>query len=441
MRHSLFPLARHAPAAAALLCAGAMLAAPATARAQAAAPAASQPAGPTVRPEFGTPMLAAQILVNEGKPQEALSKLVEVEAVPDRTPYETYLLERTRAAASMRLGQTAQVMQALEVALGTGQTPALEEPGLVEAMVSLASNAGDHARVLRWSQRYIDLKGANDGVRVVRIQSQVASGDEAGAKAALLARLAAADQAGQSMPESHLRILLGLQRKAKDEAVGRTLERLAGAYPRPEYWADLVSVASREPGLGDRALLELYRLLRATGNLEQSDLRDEMAQLALKAGQPGEAQVIVDEGFAAGQLGTGAQAAAHQKLRDQVRRQAAADRADRAAAEAAAQRAKDGNAMAELGWAMVASQPAHAAPAAVEPGLTLIEQGIAKGGLRRTTEARLHLGLAQLAAGRKDAARQTLAALAGQGAAEGMATPVRLWSLYASAPAMLPARQ
>jgi len=405
------------------------------------ASAASQPAGPTVRPEFATPMQAAQNLLGEGKASEALAKAEEASKLPALTAYETYVLERTRAAAGQRLGDVPLMMKSLEAALATGQTPPDEETALIEAMVSTAARQSDHATVLRWTRRYDELKGPNDAVRVVRIQSQLASGDTEAAKAALLARVEAADKAGQTLPEPHLRLLAGAQQQTKDPGLQRTFERLAAAYPRPEYWSDVVSFAARDPGLSDRAMLELYRLLRSTGSLKQGDLRDEMAQLSIRLGQPGEAQVVVEEGYAAGQLGTGAQAAAHQKLREQARRLAGADRNDRPAAEAAAQRAKDGNGLVDLGWAIVAGLAADAAPAAAEPGLALIEQGIAKGGLRRPTEARLHLAMAQLVAGRKDAARQTVAALATAPAAEGLAVPVRLWTMYLQAPAMLPPRQ
>jgi Tfp pilus assembly protein PilF len=70
-----------------------------------------------------------------------------------------------------------------------------------------------------------------------------------------------------------------------------------------------------------------------------------------------------------------------------------------------------------------------------------MEQGIAKGGLRRPVEARLHLAMGQLAAGRKDAARQTLKALEAEAKADPMAVPVQLWTMFAQAPAMLPTRQ
>lgn len=412
-----------------------------TATAEAPTGAASQPAGPTVRPEFAVPIQAAQALMNEGKGKEAMAKVAEAGALPKLTPYETMVLERTRAAAAQRLGDGPGVLRALEAAFATGQVSPADEVSLTEAMVGIAAREKDHAQVLRWSQRYIDLKGPNDLVRVIRIQSQAASGDDAGAIAALQARVALADKAGQPLPEAQLRILLGLQQRTKDAASARTLERLATAYPRPEYWLDLIVLASREPGVGDRAMLELYRLMRATGTLTLPDLISDMADHALRLGQPAEAMSVLEEGYLSGKLGTGAQAAEQAKLREQARKQAAAELADRPAAEAGARRAADGNGLADLGWAMVAGLQAGSAPAQAEPGLALLEAGVAKGGLRRTAEARLHLAIAQHAAGRKDAARQTLQALTGQGGAgEPMAVPIRLWGLFASAPAMLPAR-
>jgi hypothetical protein len=148
---------------------------------------------------------------------------------------------------------------------------------------------------------------------------------------------------------------------------------------------------------------------------------------------------VVEEGFAAGVLGAGADAGEHQKLREAVRRRAEADIADRAAAEAAARRSADGTALADLGWSIVAGLPRSGAPAdQAERGLALIEQGIAKGALRRPAEARLHLGIAQIAAARNDAARQTLSALTTAAAGDPLADAVRLWGLWATAAAPLP---
>jgi hypothetical protein len=423
------------------LCAAVWLAAmPETAAAQAAgaASAASAPIGPTVRPEFGAPASAAQQLLKEGKATEALAKLKEAEAVPNLSPYETMVLHRTRAAVAQKAGDKALTVQSLEAALATGLVDKAEETRLVEALVSIAWDLKDHPRVMRWSQRYAELNGSNDSLQLLRIQSQAATGDERGAAAALRARIEAAGKAGKPAPESHMRLLLSYERSLKDDAAAlSTLGQLARIYPRPEYWSDTVSLAARDPALDDRTVLEMYRLLRATGSLKHADLRHEMAQIAQKLGLPVEALTVLDEGVADGITLTPAQ----RKLHEQLGKQAAADKADRPGAEAAALKGKDGNALVGLGWAMVAELPQQAPPASAERGLTLLEQGIAKGGLKRSAEARLHLGMAQLAAGKRDAARQTLDALAGEIGKDPLAPSVRLWQRFASAPPMLPPKQ
>lgn len=438
-RESARPLSRTLILALALGVVGAACRAQGTAPAPAAS--ASQPAGPRVKAELAPPLNAAQNFLRAGQLEDAMKNLLLAAAVPGLTPYETMLVERTRAAIAQRQGDDRLVVQALEAALQTGEIAGAEETGLVEALVGIASRLNDHARVLRWTERYAALGGTQDALRMMRIQSQLATGDDKGAMAALSQRLDAADRAGQTQPESHLRTLLSLQRKAKDPGEPRTLERLAVGYPRPEYWMDLVVLAARDPALPDRTLIELFRLLRLVGGVRQLELGEEMTQLAVRLGQPAEALSVLEDTFAAGQMGKGAQAAAHQALREQVRKQAAAEAADRAAAEVAARAAANGNGLVDLGWAMVAGLAPGAAPAQAEPGLALMEQGVAKGGLRRPVEARLHLAMAQLAAGRKDAAGQTLKALASQAQGDPLAVPVRLWGLFAQAPAMLPSRQ
>jgi endonuclease V-like protein UPF0215 family len=58
---------------------------------------------------------------------------------------------------------------------------------------------------------------------------------------------------------------------------------------------------------------------------------------------------------------------------------------------------------------------------------TLMEQGIAKGGLRRPDEAALHLGYVQWRAGRSDDALKTWATVQGT---DGSADIARLWTYH-----------
>ena len=138
--------------AAALTCALALGSASMASVAQTATPAPAPGASPalqvvqTVRAEFATPINAAQTLLGQGQLDEAMRNVALAAAVPNLTPYETMLVERTRAAIAQRQGNNALVVQALEAALATGQIPQADEVGLVEAVVRLAVPCGVWSR-------------------------------------------------------------------------------------------------------------------------------------------------------------------------------------------------------------------------------------------------------------------------------------------------------
>ena len=165
------------------------------------------------------------------------------------------------------------------------------------------------------------------------------------------------------------------------------------------------------------------RLKLATGSLTKTDEFMEMSQLALQAGLPTEGKAIVDKGFAAGVLGTGAEAGRHQRLRDLANKQEVDGKAaiDQRATAAAAN--KDGNELVQIGYA-------YASMGQADKGISLIEQGIAKGGLKRPEDAKLRLGLAMLQAGKNKAkAVQVLRSVQG---ADGAADLGKLWALQAN---------
>ena len=83
--------------------------------------------------------------------------------------------------------------------------------------------------------------------------------------------------------------------------------------------------------------------------------------------------------------------------------------------------AKDGNDLVNVGMGLVLDGQAA-------KGLQLMQQGIAKGGLKRPDDAKLHLGIAQIVAGENAKAQATFRTVAGN---DGTADLARLWALYA----------
>jgi hypothetical protein len=219
-----------------------------------------------------------------------------------------------------------------------------------------------------------------------------------------------------------LQLLLNSAIKLNDNAsYVYAMEKLVTYHPKKEYWTDLLSRMTRKPGFSDRLVLDTFRLSLATGSMSATGDFMEMAQLALQAGLPLEGLQVVDKGFAAGALGKGADAERHKRLRDLVTKKLDEAKAAQAATLAQAQAAKDGSGLVNIGFDMVmGGQGAQ--------GLALMQQGMAKGNLKRADDAKLHLAIAQLAAGDAAKAQATLKTVAGN---DGTADLARLWALYA----------
>jgi hypothetical protein len=145
----------------------------------------------------------------------------------------------------------------------------------------------------------------------------------------------------------------------------------------------------------------------------------ELAQLALQAGFPTEAKTIVDKGYASGALGTGEQAARHQRLKDLVLKSQSESAAAIAqqAAEAATQ--KEGNDLVKVGTV-------YASMGQADKAVELIEKGIAKGGLKRPDDAKLRLALAMAQSPKTKA--KGLQALRAIGGSDGTAEVARLYA-------------
>ncbi|NRF69338.1 hypothetical protein HLB44_20270 [Aquincola sp. S2] len=401
----------------------ALLAATVPAAAQTAAPAASAPAGPTVRPEVGNPLTAAQALVRSNQGKEALAKIAEAEAAPNPTPYEQHSINHTKAVAALAAGDSAQSLLLFEKVLGSRFLPEKDRLPITESTARLAIQTKNHPKALAQLKSYKSQGGADAALLRAYAQLLAEANDFAGAAAEAKAQIQAEEAAGRKPPESLYRILgFSQQKQADNTGYVQTLEKLVQTYPTPDYWADLVSRTVRKPGFADdRLRLDVYRLQRALGVALQGDEIADMAQRAVQIGLPAEAQKLLDEGYAAGLLGKGKDAAAHAKLREQATKVAAQDQKTFGDSEAAAQKAKDGNALVNLGVAL-------AGTGAYDRAATLIEQGISRGGLRRPEEATLHLGWVQWRAGRADDALRSFAAV--KGGDEGTADLARLWGYH-----------
>jgi hypothetical protein len=374
-----------------------------------------------LRPEVGRPLQAAQELIKAGKYRDALAKVRDADAVGGRNANENFMIERMRIAAASGAGDMDTAAKSFDALAATGRIGAAEKARMAESIAGGYYRSKDYGKAMQWYGRYFREGGTSGANRTLLIQSQYLSGDYAGAARELTAEVQAAERGGTAPGQDRLNLLLNAATQLKDpNATVFALERLVTHYPKKEYWVDLLSRMQRKPSFSDRLVLDTYRLSLATGSMSAASDYMEMSQLALQAGHAAEAKQVVDKGFAANVLGQGAEAERHKRLRDLVVKKLEEAQAGQAEAEKLAAAAKDGNDLVSIGFALALGGQAA-------KGLPMMQQGIAKGGLKRPEDAKLHLGIAQALAG--DAkAQATLRSVTG---ADGTADLARLWSLYA----------
>ena len=121
-------------------------------------------------------------------------------------------------------------------------------------------------------------------------QSYYVMNDYKNAATTMMGVVNAAEKGGRTPDENWLQIVLSSQFKLDNkDGIAEALKKLVRYYPKGEYWENLLDIYRRKD-TSDRVTLGFYRLMNDVGTLKQADDYMEMAQLAIDAGVPGEAQ-------------------------------------------------------------------------------------------------------------------------------------------------------
>jgi len=371
-----------------------------------------------VRAEVGRPLQQASELLKAGKAREALAKANEANAVGGKTPGEQLMIDRMRGAAAQRAGDNGTAIAAFESVYG--RVSGAEQAQVAESIAFAYSQQRNNAKASEWVAKARAAGGNSASLNQLAAYLQGSSGDYAQIFKDAQAQVAAAEKNGQRPGEDDLLRLADAARRLNNNGVySATLEKLVLYYAKKDYWTAHLASIQRKPGFADRLALDVGRLKLAQGLVTKTDDYMELAQLALQAGFPTEAKAIVDKGYASGALGTGEQAARHQRLKDLVLKSQSESAAAIAgqAAEAATQ--KDGNDLVKVGTV-------YASMGQADKAVELIEKGIAKGGLKRPDDAKLRLALAMAQSPKTKA--KGLQALRAIGGSDGTAEVGRLYA-------------
>src|SRR5262245_20649852 len=378
--------------------------------------AAAAAQGPALRPEVGKPIQAAIDALKQKRGKEALAKAREAQAVPNKTAYESYMVERVIGQAAAAAGEHGTAARALEQAANSSAAPEGERRQILAAAANLYYSIKEYGKAGELASRYMKEGGSDKAVRTIYTQSLYLSGNLPAAAKAIAADIDHEEQGGRAPSEEQLQLLANVYDKQKDtNGYSRAMEKLVAYYPKKDYWQSVIYGVTTRPGYSDRLAIEIARLKLATGTMRTVEEYVESAQLSLQEGFPIEANKIIDQGYSAGLLGTGPDAGRHKRLKDLATKSLAEDQAS-AAKDAGP--AKDGKSLFNEGFNLVLNGKS-------DKGLEMMEQGLKLNtGFRRIDHAKLQMGYAYYLAGQKQKAQQAYKRVQGD---DGALTLARLW--------------
>ncbi len=347
-------------------------------------------------------------------------------AFPNITPYEMYVINRMELSLAAATNNEKLMTTSLEAVVTSGRLEAAEKSTFTEALANSYYNAKEYPKAIEWLKTYQKESATPTKVTPSLVRAYYITNDFANAKVESDRYIAEAEKAGRKPTLEDYRLQASIAAKLKDTpAYIAATEKLVSNYPSAEFWTDLIRRLHNKTTLNERLRLDLYRLqMAAAKEMEDSEYL-EMAERAAAAGYFGEAKQVLDAGYAAGKLGKGAEAGKHKAALDKATKAAADDAKSIAAGEASAAKAKTGTPLFNLGYALVTTDQA-------EKGISLMEQGMAKGGTKNADDTKLRMAAAYAKVGRKDDALKLLAEVNGK---DGAADIARYWTMHLKAPA------
>lgn len=378
------------------------------------------PKPPAVSKPLMKPLQASQAASKAEKWAECLASAREADAVPNKTPYDVYVVNEMIGFCAIRSGDNATSAAAFEKLLDSEFTDAERKSSLLRTLMQINYQAKNYPKAVEFGNRAIQGGSANDDIRLLTAQAYYLQPDYKGSLAFLENWVAETEKAGGKPSENALGLYVSSCIKLEDDAcLMRALVKQATYQPKPETWNNLVVLMLRSAT--DDGILQVYRLASEVGAMRRGEDYLEMAQLATDKGLPGEAQTALESALAKKAFADPKSTEAAERLLATVKTQAAADKPTLPKQAQAAATGKSGQVDVRLGQAFLSYGQ-------YQEALNVIQRGIGKGNVRNMAEAQLALGEAYLKLGKKEDAVKAFTAVKGD---ELMTRLGTLWALRA----------
>jgi tetratricopeptide (TPR) repeat protein len=368
---------------------------------------------------FSKQINAAQDALNKKSYPEALTILKELQGKSGKSPYDEFVLNELQAFAEMNTQNLAEAARLFEAGASSEFLAETEKPQRMKVLATLYYQVKDYKKAADYGAKAVALEPADDNMYTLVSQAYYLGEDYANTLK-FVDQYVQKDLTAGAVPKEQT-LLLGRSACLKmDDAActSKATEKLVTYHQKPEYWQQLLDPMFRQKGQSNSFLLNVYRLAADVDALRTSDDYLEFADLAMQAGSPGEAQSVLEKGVQKSVF-TGAATDRAKKMLESAKTQAATDQAglDKVAKDAAAS---------QVGSRDVGVGLAYLSYKQYDKAVDALQRGLGKSGVKDPNEARLLLGMAQLASGKKDDANTTFKAVKGDPQLERLAN---LWAL------------
>ena len=371
----------------------------------------------------GAKLQEAKKSLDAKKYPDAIAKLKEAQGISGKNAYDDFVINQMLSFAYLKTNNYVEAEKVLEPMLNSEFVPKSELPTRNKQLLTINYQLKNYDKVIQYGD--VAQKGgyADEEIQTLVGQAYYLKGDFKKSTAMMDGIIQNITKSGKKPKEQTLILVQNACTKSGDNGcLQRTYEQLVTYYPKPIYWQNLVDAmykTQEASGNNDKTMLQVYRLAAAVDVLKKSSDYTEYAQLALERGSPGEAQAVLEKGFANKIFVEKRDIDRNQRLLDAAKKQSAADPSKLAQTATTTGTASDPDV--SMGLAYLGSQQYDKAVEAINRSLAKNPQN---------PDARLTLGIAELRAGRKDEARKAFKAVKGDPTLERLAN---LWTLHSQA--------
>jgi tetratricopeptide (TPR) repeat protein len=317
-----------------------------------------------------------------------------------KTPQEKLAVEQTRVQVFANAQDWAGLITAVKAIETLNLLPAPDMKTYRAVIGESYKKLNDMPNYIKSQVAYLNQYGGSHQEFAVLAQDALNAKDTATSLIFVEKAIAASKTGGAKTPEPYYRIKARATQESGNAAgVYLVLEEMITDYPKEEYWAQLIGRAQSEAGYGPIVHLDIFRALQAAGVKLTAQQISFAANTAIDRGLPNEALMLLESpGAPSGEQDV--------KNLETARTQTPKDKASLAAETASVLAKGDASVIAAIGEAHLTYGDY---PKAIEVLQAALAKGIPDAG--EADAARLHLGIAQMQAGDKDAARTTWASV------------------------------